>query len=94
MFFADVSGSYDGKVSVIGEFSRMDGDHIILKVGGGTVKIQHNGLDSYKTRYALVNGYFEDGILMEQSVQKIDDGFDFPTFLRLAKISSKYPEVF
>lgn len=94
MFFTDASKSYDGRVAVMGEFSKVDGDHVILKVEGNALKIQHNGLDNYKTRYVLVNGYMENGILVEESAQKIDDEFDWSAFSRLATISSKYPEIF
>lgn len=94
MFFTDASESRDGKVAVVGEFSEIDGSHVVLKVGEKTIRVQHNGLDSYKTKRVLVNGHFEHGILVEESVQEIDDEFDFPTFLRLAKVSSRYPEIF
>lgn len=94
MFFTDVAKSHDGRVAVVGEFSEVDGDHAILKVEGNVVKIQHNGLDKYKAGYMLVNGYMENGVLVEESAQKIDDEFDWSIFLRLANISSKYPEIF
>ena len=94
MFFTGSKGHCEGNVTVVGEFIKIDGNHVILSSGGSQIRIQHNGLDNYKTKYKLVSGHYEDDVLVEENVRKLEEDFDLATYLRLSKVAAKYPEIF
>lgn len=94
MFLNSSNDSISGRVCAVGEFSKIDGEYVILKSNKGTIKAMPRGFESYKTKYLLIIGNFENGVLFEESVQKIEDDFDFEVFSRLSKQVARYSEVF
>jgi hypothetical protein len=94
MFFIGTNENYEGRITAIGEFVKVDGDFVVLKIGKSMLKVKHNGLENYKTKFIMVSGNYENGILNEEKIQKINEDFDYATFLRLAKASNNYSEIF
>lgn len=94
MFLTSTNEAISGRVSVIGEFIKIEGSNVILRIPKGTIKIIPKGFENYKTKYLLVTGSMEDGVLVEDSVQRVEDDFDFELFSRVSKQLTKYSEVF
>lgn len=82
------------KITLIGEFVKVEGQNVILRIDNTLISVQHNGLENYKTKFIMVTGKFENNVLIEEKTQKVDDDFDYKAYLRLAKISQNYPEIF
>lgn len=94
MFITSNAEMPSGRASVLGEFVKIDGSYVVLRTSKGTINVLPRGFDSYKTKYILVTGIVENGILEEEHVQKVEDDFDFELFTRLTKQLSKHPEIF
>lgn len=94
MFLTSTNEAISGRVSVIGEFIKIEGSNVILRIPKGTIEIVPKGFENYKTKYLLVTGSMEDGVLVEESVQRVEDDFDFELFSRVSKQLTKYSEVF
>lgn len=94
MFILTDTDRIEGRASVLGEFVKIDGSHVILRTAKGTVTILPKGFDAYKSKYLLVTGEIENNILVEEHVQQIEDGFDIALFNRLSKQVQLHPEIF
>jgi len=93
--FVECAGEQDDeRRSVIGKFSRIEGDYIILETGTSEIRVEHRGLDSYQTKYVMVTGFVRDNILVEESTHRVEDSFNYDLYARLVSISSKFPEMF
>lgn len=94
MFIESLRGQDTEKVTVIGQFVRIEEPYVILNVGGTDTKVEHRGLDGYRTKYVMVSGTVQDGILVEDSTQAVEDGFDYAAYARLAAVCKHYPLLF
>lgn len=94
MFITSSNEIRDGRASVLGEFVRIDDSYVILRIDKGQIRVLPKGFDAYKTKYLLVTGTVENGILVEEHVQRIEEDFDLDLFSRLSKQCAKYPEIF
>ncbi|KAI5149477.1 hypothetical protein ENBRE01_0920 [Enteropsectra breve] len=94
MFLHPENSTEGERRSVVGEFLKVDGPHVILKGSNGTIKVRHNGLGNYKTKYVLVIGTLENGTLNEECVYSVEDEFDYMAYTRLVNLSNKYPVIF
>ena len=94
MFIHSPNSTDGSRVVIIGEFQRIDGQYVILKVNNNEIKVEHKGLDNYRTKYILVSGIIQNGIVTEQYTKKVEDDFNFNNFCEFSKLNSKYPELF
>jgi hypothetical protein len=91
---SDNFNNFNGRVSVLGEFVKIEGNQVILRLSKGQISVTPKGIESYKTKYVLVTGTVENNILIEEHVQRIEEDFNFELFNRLAKQIVKYTEIF
>ena len=94
MFLNSNSEMLEGRVSVLGEFVKIEGSHVVLRLAKGTINVLPKDFENYKTKYLLVTGIMENNVLIQEHVQNVEDDFEFDLFLRISKQFSKYPEVF
>lgn len=94
MFIDSVTNQDEERMTVVGRFSRIDGDYIILKTGASEIKVEHKGLDNYRTKYIMVTGFIRDGVFVEESTQHVEDDFDYDLYARLSKLNSRFPDIF
>ncbi|WUR04811.1 replication protein A 14 kDa subunit [Vairimorpha necatrix] len=94
MFVNSLTNFENKNVSIIGEIEKIDNDIIFIRSGNKEIMVKHNGLDSYKTKIVRIKGIVENGILNEQVVNKISEGFDLKLYERFVEINSKFPSIF
>lgn len=92
--FVGCAGDDDERRTVIGRFSRIEGDYVILEAGTSEIRVEHRGLDSYQTKYIMVTGFMRGDVLAEESTQRVEDDFDCGLYARLAALSPGFPEIF
>ena len=94
MFFTTRKENYSERVTIIGEFVKVDGIYVVLRTGNEMVKVRHNGLEKYRTKYILVMGTYEEDVILEERVFAVEDDFNKESFEQLAKLSHKFASIF
>lgn len=94
MFITSLKNQEENDVSVIGQFKGIDGSHFILETADSVVKVEPQGLDSYRTKYIMVSGTVQDGVLIEKSAQAVEDDFNYALYTQLASVNANFPDMF
>ncbi|ORD93981.1 hypothetical protein ECANGB1_1267 [Enterospora canceri] len=95
MLVENLNRNKDGDaVSVIGQVNKFEGDYVFLKVNESTIKVKHNGIDTYKNRIVLVHGTVQDCVLVEKNAYKLEDEFDFESYKRFLETASNHSEIY
>ena len=90
----DLRKAEGARVTVLGEFTRFDGSHAVLKTDSGEVRVVYKGMDMYQTKHVLVTGAVQDNQLIEEHVFRVDGNADPALFRRLAPLTQKYQDIF
>ncbi|ADM11853.1 uncharacterized protein Eint_070900 [Encephalitozoon intestinalis ATCC 50506] len=81
-------------VVVIGRLERVEDGIVVLKCMEREIQVKHQDVGLYKSGLVRVSGVVEDGVLVENSVHPVGNGFDMETYCRFVDVAAKYPDLF